>query len=54
VGAATVFDEVVYGRRDPTPLDVEEVEAGFRRVLAEVRSETSPAATGPMVAAPTR
>lgn len=34
VGAAQVFDEVVYGRRDPTQDDVEAVRSGFSTVLA--------------------
>lgn len=34
VAAATVFDEVVYGRRDPTPADVTAVEDGFAAVLS--------------------
>ncbi|MDQ4096236.1 MAG: DUF4129 domain-containing protein, partial [Actinomycetota bacterium] len=34
---AATFDEVVYGRRDPHPQDVERTRTGWREVLDEVR-----------------
>lgn len=37
VGAAQIFDEVVYGRRDPTQGDVDAVRSGFSTVLAGPR-----------------
>jgi hypothetical protein len=54
VVAAGVFDEVVYGRRDPTPDDVTRVEAGFRQVLGGSRVAGEPEEAGAIAVAPRR